>query len=98
MNRASCHLRPGFFARGALLTRREPAVPFVPAEAVTYFVGISKVFVVASGKAQERQVRAGPAQAGWIEILEGVRPGEIVATSGLAQLFDGAPVTVTPAR
>ena len=30
--------------------------------------------------------------------LEGVRPGETVATSGLAQLYDGAPVTAaTPA-
>ena len=29
-----------------------------------------------------------------VEILEGVRPGEVVATSSLAQLYDGAPVRV----
>jgi RND family efflux transporter MFP subunit len=91
-------LKPGFFARGALLTRRDARVPFAPAEALVYVVGISKVFVVADGRAQERLVKAGLREAGWVEILEGVRPGETVATSGLAQLYDGAPVLpVTPA-
>jgi multidrug efflux pump subunit AcrA (membrane-fusion protein) len=91
-------LKPGFFARGAILTRRDTRVPFVPAEALAYVVGISKVFVVANGRAQERLVRAGLREAGWVEILDGVKPGETVATSGLAQLYDGAPVTpVAPA-
>jgi RND family efflux transporter MFP subunit len=87
-------LRPGFFARGAVLTRREEGVAFVPAEALAYFVGINKVFVVADGAARERIVRPGTRQGGWVEILEGVRPGEVVATTNLAQLFDGAPVAV----
>src|SRR5262245_10639519 len=90
-------LRPGFFGRGAVLVRRDARVPFIPAEALVYVVGISKVFVVADGRAQERLVRAGPRSAGWIEIVEGVKPGEVVATSGLAQLYDGAPVTLAPA-
>lgn len=90
-------LKPGFFARGAVLTRRDARVPFVPAEAVAYAVGITKVFVVADGHARERRVRAGLREAGWVEILEGVRPGETVATSGLAQLYDGAPVTAAAA-
>jgi multidrug efflux pump subunit AcrA (membrane-fusion protein) len=67
-------------------------VPFVPAEALVYVVGISKVFVVADGRAQERAVKAGLREAGRVEILDGVKPGETVATSGLAQLYDGAPV------
>jgi RND family efflux transporter MFP subunit len=85
-------LRPGFFGRGVVLTRKEAGVAFVPAEAVAYFVGITKVFVIADGKASERLVRAGVREAGRVEILEGVKPGETVATSGLAQLYDGAPV------
>jgi membrane fusion protein (multidrug efflux system) len=87
-------LRPGFFARGVVLTRRDAQAAFVPAEAVTYFVGITKVFVIADGKARERQVKAGVREAGRVEILDGVKPGEVVATSGLAQLYDGAPVIV----
>lgn len=87
-------LRPGFFAKGAVLTRKDETVTFVPAEAVSYFVGINKVFVVADGKAQERLVKPGSRQGGWVEIVEGVKAGETVAITNLAQLFNGAPVTV----
>jgi RND family efflux transporter MFP subunit len=91
---ATGKLRPGFFAKGVVLTRKDASVAFVPAEAVVYFVGISKVFVVGNGKVEERQVKAGTRQGAWVEILEGVKPGETVAVSNLAQLFNGAPVTV----
>jgi RND family efflux transporter MFP subunit len=91
-------LKPGFFARGLVLTRREAQAAFVPAEAIAYVVGISKVFVVVDGRATERQVRTGLREAGRVEILEGVTPGDAVATSALGQLYDGASVqVVTPA-
>jgi membrane fusion protein, multidrug efflux system len=82
------------FARGVLATRRDAAVPFVPDAAVSTFAGITKVFVLADGKAQETSVKLGRRQDGMVEILEGVRPGQQVATSSLAQLYDGAAVTV----
>jgi membrane fusion protein, multidrug efflux system len=91
-------LRPGFFAKGAVLTRKDAAVAFVPAEAVVYFVGISKVFVVANGKVEERRVRPGARQGAWVEIAEGVKVGETLAVSNLSQLFDGAPVTLLESR
>ena len=90
---ADGRLRPGFFAKGAVLTKKDGAVAFVPAEAVVYFVGISKVFVVGKGKVEERLVKAGARQGAWVEIAEGVTPGETVAVSNLSQLFNGAPVT-----
>jgi membrane fusion protein (multidrug efflux system) len=91
-------LRPGFFAKGVVLSRKDPAVAFVPAEAVVYFVGISKVFVVANGKVEERLVRAGTRQGAWVEVADGVKSGETVAVSNLSQLFNGAPVTVLESR
>jgi len=87
-------LKPGLFARGVLATRRDAAVPFVPEAAVSTFAGITKVFVLAGGKAQERSVKLGRKQEGMVEILDGVRAGEQVATSSLAQLHNGAGVTV----
>jgi multidrug efflux pump subunit AcrA (membrane-fusion protein) len=55
------------------------------------------VFVVTEGRAEERVVTTGP-RGGWVEILNGVRPGETVATSGLDRLADGARVTpIAPA-
>jgi RND family efflux transporter MFP subunit len=85
-------LKPGLFARGALAIRRDTAVPFVPEAAVSTFAGITKVFVLADGKAQETSVKLGLRQDGMVEIVEGVRPGQQVATSSLAQLHDGAAV------
>jgi RND family efflux transporter MFP subunit len=95
---ADGRLRPGFFAKGAVLTKKDAGVAFVPAEAVVYFVGISKVFVVANGKVEERVVRPGARQGAWVEIAEGVKPGDTVAVSNLSQLFNGAPVILLESR
>ena len=50
--------------------------------------------VIADGKASERQVLPGSRRGGTLEILQGVKAGEAVATSNLPALYDGAPVTV----
>jgi RND family efflux transporter MFP subunit len=86
-------LKPGLFARGLVVVRKDAGVPFLPESAVSYFAGITKVFVVADGVARERAVRLGVRQDGLVEVVEGVEAGERVATSGLGQLQDGAPVT-----
>jgi membrane fusion protein (multidrug efflux system) len=86
-------LKPGFFAKASIVTGMERNVPFVPEEAVVTFAGIVKVFVIAEGRAEERRVTTGQRRDGWIEILEGVKVGEAVATSGLSQLATGTPVT-----
>ena len=91
-------LRPGFFAKGAVLTREDRSVVFVPAEALMIVAGLSKVFAVADGTAQERMVRAGSRQGTWIEIADGVKTGEMVATSNLPSLYHGARVTISRAR
>lgn len=91
-------LRPGFFAKGSVLTRRDSAAVFVPGESVTSVAGLIKVFVVAGGRAQERIVRLGERQSTWIEIADGIRAGEVVATSNLPSLFNGAPVELAQAR
>ena len=88
-------LRPGFFAKGNVLTQPSASAVFVPAEAVIYVAGLSKVFVVNNQAAQERLVRVGARQGSWLEIAEGVKAGEVVATSNIPSLFNGAPVSVT---
>ncbi len=96
-------LRPGFFAKGSVITQAQARAVWVPAEAITYVAGLTKVFVVADGVAHERLVRTGERADGWVEVLPDgdagrtVRAGEVVATANLASLFHGAPVTV-PAR
>ena len=87
-------LKPGSFAKARVQIRVDRGVAFVPEEAVYYFVGITKAFVVKDGVVEERQVKGGDRQDGLVEIVEGVAPGEMVATSRLSQLFGGATVQV----
>ncbi|MGH7369073.1 MAG: efflux RND transporter periplasmic adaptor subunit [Candidatus Rokuibacteriota bacterium] len=87
-------LKPGLFARAAVVLRQDQQVAFVPESAVAYFAGITKVFVVTAGAAHERTVSLGVRKDGFLEVVKGVQPGEQVATSGLAQLHEGAAVTV----
>jgi RND family efflux transporter MFP subunit len=87
-------LKPGFFAKGLIFIGVNPQAIFVPEEAVYSYVGITKVFVLRDGVAQEKQVKAGLRREGWVEIAEGLQTGDIVATSSLPQLYQGAKVTV----
>lgn len=86
-------LKPGFFARGDIRTGTDRGVAFVPEAAVYTFVGINKVFVVKDGVVEERPVKVGVRQQGAVEV-QGVRPGETVATSGLARLSTSIKVRV----
>ena len=54
--------------------------------------GVSRVFVIKDGKAQERQVQLGQTEGDLIEIKSGVAENEIVATSNIEQLSDGMAV------
>lgn len=87
-------LKPGFFAKGQILTNVDPHAVFAPEEAVYTFVGITKAFVVHDATVQERQLKTGSRMEGWVEITEGLQTGEIVATSNLPQLYQGAKITI----
>jgi RND family efflux transporter MFP subunit len=95
---ADSRLRPGFFAKGSVVIGKAAAAVFVPAEALTYIAGITKVFVILDSKALERIVKPGTRQGPLVEIMTGVKAGEVVATSNLPQLFDGAPVAIAGPR
>lgn len=88
-------LKPGFFARGVVLTQKENNIPFVPEQAVFSFVGINKVFVITNGAAKEFAIKRGAKEGQLVELMDAnVKPGDVVATSNLQNLYDGAKVTV----
>ena len=88
-------LKPGFFANAAVVTRTDDRALMVPQEALITFAGVTKLFVIKDGTAQERQVRTGTRGGGdLVEIIDGVQSDEWVATSGLTKLENGAAVTV----
>ena len=85
-------LKPGQFATVRILQERaEPAV-LVPARAVVTEAGVSRVFVIKDGHAEQRLVQTGQTEGDLIEIRTGVAADEQVATSSLEQLSDGIAV------
>ena len=82
-------LRPGMFAKSKLITAKEAPATMIPARAVITAAGQSKVFVIENGKAAERIVKTGVTDGELIEIIEGVREGEVVATSNTDKLQQG---------
>ena len=85
-------LKPGQFATVRILqSRAQPAV-LVPSRAVRTESGVSRVFVIKDGQAQERLVQLGQSEGDLVEIKGGVSADEIVATSNIEQLSDGTKV------
>ena len=89
-------LKPGFFAKGQLVYDERGEALAVPESALTTFAGVTKLFVVKDGKAEERMVRTGiELPDSRREIADGVAWGEQVAASNVERLEQGAPVTTT---
>jgi multidrug efflux pump subunit AcrA (membrane-fusion protein) len=81
-------LKPGQFATVRILqSRSEPAV-LIPARAVRTESGVSRVFVIKDGHAEQRLVQLGQSESDLVEVRSGVAEGEQVATSNVEQLSD----------
>lgn len=86
-------LKPGLFARVLILTGKREKALVVPAAAVFEFAGLEKVFIVESGKVSERIIRSGTRNDTFIEVVEGVKEGDLVAVSNLGSLQQGREVS-----
>jgi RND family efflux transporter MFP subunit len=89
-------LRPGMFASARIELPESTRVVFVPASAINSESGSNtySVFVVSGKTVAQKLVRLGERDDRGVGILSGLEPGAQVATSNLAQLFDGAPVSI----
>ena len=82
----------GTFAEGVsgpvqLLTRSGQPVTAIPESAVREEDGIPVVYVQVEGETIERRVpRLGRSDSLWVEVLEGIQPGERVVTHGTTQI------------
>ena len=86
-------LKPGLFATARIeQPQRTPAI-LVPASAVQTTAGTSRVFIVNGDHVEERIVTVGQTLDTQVEISNGLKAGERVATTNVAQLADGAKVS-----
>ncbi len=90
----SAELKPGLFATARIEQKNRTAGILVPAAAVQTAAGTSHVFVVNGDHAEERIVTIGQAlDSDLVEIVNGLKAGDRVATKNVAQLADGTKVS-----
>ncbi len=85
-------LKPGLFARGRIVTGNRAGVLVVPRAALVSWdtaAGSALVFVLEGGKARQRTIRTGAAAGESVEVVDGVKAGEVVVTRGGFNLRDG---------
>lgn len=87
-------LKHGGFAKAEAILSENATAHTVPLEAIVTFAGVTKVFRVNEGLAQEVLVRIGTRGNGWVEVLGDLQPGDKVATSGHSQLANGRQTTI----
>jgi membrane fusion protein (multidrug efflux system) len=87
-------LKPGLFATALIRQPKETPAILVPADAVRVSNGTSRVFVVNGDRVEERIVTVGQRVDAQLEIVNGLKAGERVATKNVPQLVDGARVAL----
>jgi membrane fusion protein, multidrug efflux system len=94
-------LRPGLFARVGLVVDEKLEAVFVPEQSLVPVNDQLFVFKVVDGPQGGKvvaftRVKLGERRKGEAEVVEGLKPGDVVVTAGLLKVRDGMPVQVLP--
>jgi membrane fusion protein (multidrug efflux system) len=85
-------LRPGLFVQVRISLGVKTNAVVIPEQAI-WPIGQNKtVYVVVDGKAEQRVVRLGERLPGAVEVVSGLKVGEVIVTAGQLKLYDGAAV------
>jgi RND family efflux transporter MFP subunit len=90
-------LRPGLFVRAEIVTNQKENGLRAPAGALLVFAGLEKVVTVREGKAWEKIVKTGRRGGDWVEIVSGLKAGDLVVLEP-GNLRTGQPVSVSEQR
>lgn len=87
-------LRSGMFATAQIVRQGGGKAVFLPRSAVLADQNTQshRAFVIQGGIAKLRVLQLGAEEGNMVQILSGVNPDEVVATSNLPQLYEGATV------
>ena len=86
-------LRAGMFARAQIIVNEREDGVSVPGTSIMTFAGLEKVIVIQDGKALEKVISTGRHGSNWIEVVSGIRAGEIIVLNPVG-LRTGQPLTV----
>lgn len=98
IDNAKKELRPGLFARIALVTARIDGAMLVPEEVIVPIGRDKFVFRIVDGKAAMTKVGVGLRRPGEVQITSGLAAGDTVVTAGQIKLRDGVPVMPVPPK
>jgi membrane fusion protein (multidrug efflux system) len=97
-------LRPGMFAKVELLLPEKKKALVVPGSAISYAPFGDSVFVIEKKKDEKtgketqsiRQqfVKVGESRGDLVSIVDGLKPGETIVSTGVFKLRNGMPVTI----
>jgi membrane fusion protein (multidrug efflux system) len=82
-------LKPGMFIEARLATETRDDAVVVPEDAIQPLRTANIVWAVVDGKASRRVVEIGTRARGIVEIISGIRPGEVVVVGGLERMAEG---------
>lgn len=87
-------LYPGRYANVGLVTRTFQSALSVPGEAIVSEMGVDKVFLYKSGKAEPVEIVKGMRNESLVQVLRGLEVGDTVITTGTMQLRTGQKVKI----
>lgn len=86
---------PGAFANVDIPLEKVENALLVPTQALIPDLKSYKLFVYEGGKAAVRMVQAGARTEQSVQILDGLKPGDTLVTSGILQMRPGMPLQIT---
>jgi membrane fusion protein (multidrug efflux system) len=87
-------LKPGLFAKVTLYTGKAREMVVVPVTAILYDNAKVKVFVEEGNVAKEKEVKIGNKYGEFVEIVEGLKPGDTIVVAGQNNLSEGVKINV----
>lgn len=91
-------LKPGFFVKASIPSKKVDSVLLIPQKALNYAYGIYKVYALTdAGKLKEREVTVGDRIGEDVEVISGVSEGDRIALPAEGQelaMRDGAPAKI----
>jgi RND family efflux transporter MFP subunit len=89
-------LTPGTQVGVEIDAEQRSNVPLVPAIAIVRDANkATAVFVAAGDVARRRPITTGLVDTEHVEVMSGLKPGELIVTQGLSNLRDGTAITIT---
>jgi RND family efflux transporter MFP subunit len=85
-------LRVGMYGRAEIVLETHPRAVVVPVSAVVINSLGTYAFVLEGDEVRRRNLRTGVDGGDWLEVLEGIAPGEEIVTAGADALSDGVKV------